>query len=415
MDMDESPPASPQRVAIKRKLSPVDDSADAAPKRQRAVVPPRQYFSTAVPGTSGLPAEAWQHVFLYLAPDTLCRCLGVNKAFNQYLTSVTASSSGRLPLRKTGLKLLDSEAIWMSARKTFAPNLPRPLAGLGEMDMIQMLGGHLCQICGSPPSGQVQATSAFDAGPGPNGVRIIWPYGTRMCGPCFNTHSLKASRLCLSDSPLGSLANVAQDTDVLQTTAASLRAGLSHAFRTDDFHYVPATTLQANLASAPVNHITKVHYSKHVNDKQKDYQGAKEFGDAAAEEWLKGLPLTGKQQMADAARWERWEAPHPPGTHPAKILREYFRHVSALPAPVSRQPLVSAAVAAPPAVSASKPPPSNGSTLQVLSQQPSKYLPRPSFPYEYSAVLPRTSSCFSSSLLTLPFPCQAVRRQRSKY
>lgn len=104
---------------------------------------------------------------------------------------------------------------------------------------------------------------------------------------------------------------------------------------------------------------------------QKEHEEAKEFGEAAAEEWVKGLPLNGKQQMADAARWERWEALHPPGTHPAKILREYFRPVSAISAPVSEHTLA----AAPPAVHANRPP-SNGSSQQVLShQQPSKYSP----------------------------------------
>lgn len=33
----------------------------------------------------------------------------------------------------------------------------------------------------------------------------------------------------------------------------------------------------------------------------------KSLGDAAAEEWIKGLEDLGKQRRHDAARWERWE------------------------------------------------------------------------------------------------------------
>lgn len=116
----------------------------------------------------------------------------------------------------------------------------------------------------------------------------------------------------------------------------------------------------------------KVYYRRDIDELQQEYEDAKEFGDAAAEEWVKGLPLNGKQQMADAARWERWEALHPPGTHPATTLREYFRPISAPPpATVSEQTLA----AAPPAAL----PVSNGSTLPVLSSQPSKSSPTGAF------------------------------------
>ena len=73
----------------------------------------------------------------------------------------------------------------------------------------------------------------------------------------------------------------------------------------------------------------KVYSQKHIDDLQQEHQNAMEFGDAAAEEWVKGLPLLGKQQMADAARWERWEAQLPLGSDISKVLREYFRPYSA--------------------------------------------------------------------------------------
>lgn len=192
MQMDESPPLSPERTVNKRKLSSVPHEPDLSQKRRRVVnIIPEQYFSSAVPRTAGLPAEVWQHIFLYLSPDSLSCCLRVNKRFRAYLSSVSASQSVRLPSRRTGLKLMDSDAIWTSARKLFALNLPRPLSDFTEMQMFQLLGGIYCQMCGTPPTGPVDARTPFDAGPGAHGVRIIWSFRARLCGSCFDATVLK--------------------------------------------------------------------------------------------------------------------------------------------------------------------------------------------------------------------------------
>jgi hypothetical protein len=106
-----------------------------------------------------------------------------------------------------------------------------------------------------------------------------------------------------------------------------LRAGLPHAFCTPDLHYIPAT-LQAQAAASIKGTMFKVYSQKHIDDLQQEHQNAKEFGFAAAEEWVKGLPLLGKQQMADAARLERWEASLPLGSDIPQVLREYFRPYS---------------------------------------------------------------------------------------
>lgn len=193
MQMDESPPPSPQRVANKRKLgSHYHDGEQAAVrKKQRVIATPEQYYTSVLPRTAGLPAEIWQHIFLHFNPDTLSCCLRVNRAFRAYLTSTSASQGVRLPPRRTGLKLLDSDSIWTSSRKLFVPNLPRPLAGFSEMEMFQLLGGRYCQLCGKPPSGILHPRSPFDAGPANHGLRVIWSFGARMCGHCFEMTSLK--------------------------------------------------------------------------------------------------------------------------------------------------------------------------------------------------------------------------------
>lgn len=59
------------------------------------------------------------------------------------------------------------------------------------------------------------------------------------------------------------------------------------------------------------------------------------YGEGTADEWRKGLAQTGKDAMADASRWERWENNLPLGTVLADLLREYDptsypRHVERL-------------------------------------------------------------------------------------
>ena len=163
---------------------------------------------------------------------------------------------------------------------------------------------------------------------------------------------------------------------MLVSPAAPLRAGLPHAFCTPDLHYIPPT-LQSQAATSIKGTMAKVYSRKNIDDLQQEHQSALEFGEAAAEEWLKGLPLLGKQQMADAARWERWEALLTLGSDIPKVLREYFRPSSALSVvevPVAVAPPAAAAAAptAPPSV--------NGTSLPVPTPAQSKCSPFGVFP-----------------------------------
>lgn len=65
--------------------------------------------------------------------------------------------------------------------------------------MFQLLGGRDCQACGALPLQPNQPTTPFDAGPGRDGVRIIWSFSARLCSECFELYSVKVvSYLCLS-------------------------------------------------------------------------------------------------------------------------------------------------------------------------------------------------------------------------
>ena len=49
-------------------------------------------------------------------------------------------------------------------------------------------------------------------------------------------------------------------------------------------------------------------WTAQIKQLKKQFEEAKELGTAAAEEWIKGLEARGKQLMADASRWEKWQA-----------------------------------------------------------------------------------------------------------
>lgn len=146
-----------------------------------------------------------------------------------------------------------------------------------------------------------------------------------------------------------------------------LRAGLPHAFCTPDLHYIPAT-LQAQAAASIKGTMFKVYSQKHIDDLQQEHQNAKEFGTAAAEEWVKGLPLLGKQQMADAARLERWEASLPLGSDIPQVLREYFRPYSST---IGETPVAVASAA----VSAMETPAVSATSLPAPPSAQSKFSP----------------------------------------
>lgn len=190
--------AAPFHAGTKRKLSDSASTDDAATvqaaerfKKRRLYMTPTQGYGVAPP-TAKLPIEIWQRVFSqYLSPIMLSRCLRVCKNFNHYLGAIPAQPP---VAKKTQGKLqpIDSESIWTQSRKNFFTTLPRPLNGMTELQMIQLIGGRRCQFCDRPPV-QAPATSVFTAGPGPNGLRVIWPFRIRCCGQCLEHQIMKVS------------------------------------------------------------------------------------------------------------------------------------------------------------------------------------------------------------------------------
>lgn len=212
-------------IGTKRKLSDTKETLDAleqalvegpSKKRRQSSSPspvgfgandttatPITTTATAIGGSAqtatsravSLPTELWQQIFLRLSPAMLSRCLRVCRTFNTYLTNTKAqpvNSTAKKPkdADKDKVKVMDSDAIWAEARKNYFPNMPRPLMRCNELTMLQLIGCRSCQFCQRPPA-PVPASSPFNAGPGPSGIRVVWPFGIRTCGQCWEANTLK--------------------------------------------------------------------------------------------------------------------------------------------------------------------------------------------------------------------------------
>jgi len=184
--------SSPDNDTVKRRKVPQDTR-------------PSPTYTRALPPCGIVPAEVMLHIFSFLPPDALCRCMRVNSACRTYLTIAHESMSVVQPKGLTRLDVPNCEQVWATSRQVFTPLLPSPLRGFSENQMLAFLGHSTCDHCGALPnifgSAQLPPT-IWSAGPGVDGVRTIWPFKSRLCGKCFATKTVTVSFLhgdpCLS-------------------------------------------------------------------------------------------------------------------------------------------------------------------------------------------------------------------------
>jgi hypothetical protein len=69
--------------------------------------------------------------------------------------------------------------------------------------------------------------------------------------------------------------------------------------------------------------IMKTYHKRDLAAITSQLDEVKAYGEGTADEWRKGLAQTGKDAMADASRWERWEHSLPLGTVLGELLKEY--------------------------------------------------------------------------------------------
>ena len=142
-----------------------------------------------------LPPQIWQHVFCFVPPVFLGRLLRINRSFNALLTPEKPTNELSLPRAEGSLQYISPESIWQASRKRFAPGLPRPLKGLHELDMWRLLRGSDCQVCGERKTLLTThgSMNLWNSGPGSNGVRVVWPFGVRMCAGCLRDRTEKVN------------------------------------------------------------------------------------------------------------------------------------------------------------------------------------------------------------------------------
>jgi hypothetical protein len=144
-----------------------------------------QASSSAARGLSScarLPPQVWQHVFSFCSLADLGRLIQVNRSFLSYLTDVRSVSA---PSADTGrLHLLKSESLWASVRNALPTKPPKPLPGFTELQMWQLAWSKRCQFC-NKLNDFTPGERIWQKGPGDTGVRTVWPFAVRACGPCL--------------------------------------------------------------------------------------------------------------------------------------------------------------------------------------------------------------------------------------
>ncbi|KAH7379208.1 hypothetical protein DE146DRAFT_774031 [Phaeosphaeria sp. MPI-PUGE-AT-0046c] len=260
------------------------EDGSSAHDKKRKLESPFPRVSSDLRPCAGLPPAVWQHVFLACSLPDLGRLMQVNRSFLSYLTDVHNVSVSNPD--STCLRLLKSDSVWASARNALSPRPPKPLKGFSELQMWQLAWSRRCQFC-SKSSSFSAGDKIWQQGPGLSGVRAIWPFGIRACGPCL-------------------MQQCQTETSLLFSNASALRSALAFALIANDQNYIAAHLLQSTTTPPDVE-IGKYYYKKHVEDITQELSNALSLGSAAAEEWSKGLDAKGKDRMKAADAWERWE------------------------------------------------------------------------------------------------------------
>lgn len=257
-----------------------------------------------------LSAEVWNHIFTFASPRTLGRLLRVNKIFRAYLDPQSpASTSVIAPLSRSVVPLRQPEVIWQASRRLFRPWMPNPLNKMTELGMWKLSCNFVCDFCDKRQN-PVSSISPdqWHSGPGEAGVRPIWAFAIRACGPCLQLRTIKVDDYFILF--LSKLALIpGQEIDLLLSSSvpSPLMAALPFIFLTAELHVVASTTLQQGQPPTNIQ-IGKYFYKPHVEDIKQEFFKVKALGSGTAEEWIKGLETRGKDKGLDLVRWERWES-----------------------------------------------------------------------------------------------------------
>ncbi|KAA8908644.1 hypothetical protein FN846DRAFT_1020938 [Sphaerosporella brunnea] len=181
--------------------------------------------------------------------------------------------------------LLQREAMWRASRSAHLPQLPKPVFGLSEREMLQLLFGMGCMLCG-----------------GRKDFKTYWPFRVRCCKQCLMNNITKEFSLRSGSDPF----------------REELLNGLPFGMVDVQDNWIPdPTSYQPNIG------ITRIYWNKDVESIKERYQEAKEM--LAADEWLKGLESERDSYLQDIERIERFEQTRLPEVSSASELRKYLR------------------------------------------------------------------------------------------
>lgn len=255
-----------------------------------------------------LPSEILQYIFSFVDPISLGCLMCVNHSFHMLLDPAIPlpRPSGQVKI----LSLRRQDLVWAISRKKFLPGFPKPMEGATELDMWKLIRGQSCQFCGKRPTAKppTLASTPWNAGPGFDGVRPIWPFRIRSCSSCLDLKIIKIKVRFFFIDPVETRTYSPQESDLLLSSSnpSKLYPGLPFAFFTSLMDYVPSVVLQ-QMDRPPRVKLAKCYYVPQLEELKLKLEDVEALGPAATEEWYKGLEEVGRLSNADATRLDQWE------------------------------------------------------------------------------------------------------------
>lgn len=193
--------AGPKRKRSHDDMSPQSGTLEAAfqhsaepeKKRLKGERGPVDLAQYTTPVTTGklhnLTVPIWQRILTFVPPASLARLLRVSRSFNVLLDAPVKGKVSRRSIDGHIVESTDCNKIWTSSHQVFARGLPAALEDQKDLDLWRLVKGAHCQKCGQrkPLSTDSGDTPPFQAGPGRNHTRVIWPFQARLCGDCLRS------------------------------------------------------------------------------------------------------------------------------------------------------------------------------------------------------------------------------------
>ena len=232
---------------LKRKHA-TEERAHTAGKRQKTQSPVERL---RLPLVANLPCELWQRIFSLLPPRSLPPMLWTCRTFYKYLTDPALQNSTCTTPR--GLCTIHPDQIWQASRTAWLPDIPSTPPGISEPDLFKLLGRKSCQLCGRLPTSSPGA-STWMPGPGNDGVRRVWSFTVRSCGPCLTQHTQDDRSLMLSEFsgllPVASFIFLTQDQHVLSPSAFRLAGEIPQSVDVRKAFFLPQLRLLKERVSS---------------------------------------------------------------------------------------------------------------------------------------------------------------------